>query len=218
MRRKPGALTEHESHVIRIAWWVSFLATIAIVAILGMVRSAQAATLPVGDPTGTLAALPFETAAEAEDEDDESGEAEEEREAEECDEDGEECDEEVAAEESDSCILRTASAKVSVLKAHDKVRLALHYTAFSPAVISIEYGLRGSRGALRMDGESRRFSRSGVFRDTETLSEAEMAKVSAAREFDVRLHAVNTPRYCHKLFDRELTARHVSAGRVVWTD
>lgn len=87
MRRKPGALTEHESHLIKIAWWVSFLATIAIVAILGMVRSAQAATLSLGDPGAALASLQFETAAEEPDDDGEDtaeGEDEEERGAKGC--------------------------------------------------------------------------------------------------------------------------------------
>jgi hypothetical protein len=205
-------------HPNRFAWWISFLATLALLSVLWAARSAQAATLPIGEPVNALP--PLSLAADPEEEDEEL--EEEELEVEECEEeegDEEECEARIAADEGDDpCILRSAEATVSVLKAHDKVRLALRYTAEAPAVVSVEYGLRGRRGALKMGEETRRFGRSGVFRATETLTEAEMKKVNAAKEFDVRLHAVNTPRFCRSVFDRDLTARHGSAHGPVWTD
>jgi hypothetical protein len=154
-------------------------------------------------------------------EEDEELEAEE-LEFDECleEEDEEECEERIEAGTGDdeACVLRSASATVTVLKAHDRVRLALRYTTFSPAVVGIQYSLRGHRGALKMGSDSHRFSRRGVFRDTETLTAAEMDRVNAATEFDVRVQAVNAPRYCHGLFDRDLKARHAASAGPVWTD
>jgi hypothetical protein len=61
MRRKRGSLPDHEAHVARLAWWAAFLATIALVAILSMARSAQASRLPVAaDPGSAPAAPPFD--------------------------------------------------------------------------------------------------------------------------------------------------------------
>jgi hypothetical protein len=214
MRRKPGALPDPESHAIRVAWWASFLATIALIAILGIVRSAQAAPVPIGGAALALVMAPTETSAD-------SSADEEEVDGEECEveEDSEECEEDAATvDRSEACILRSASATVTVLQARNQVRLALRYTALSPALVSVEYSLRGRRGRLKMGEDSRRFSRRGVFHDTETLSEAEMAKVEAATEFDVRLHAANTPRYCRPLFDRDLKARHAALAGPIWTD
>lgn len=217
MRRKPGTLPDPEAHAVRVAWWASFLTTVALIAILGIVRSAQAAPVPIGGAPLALITAPAETSA------DESADEEEEEEVdgEECevDEDSEECEEDAATvDRSEACILRSASATVTVLQARSQVRLALRYTALSPALVNVEYSLRGRRGSLKIDGGNHRFSRRGVFRDTETLSEAEMAKVEAATEFDVRLHAANTPRYCRPLFDRDLKARHAASAGPVWTD
>lgn len=218
MRRKPGTLPDPESHTIRLAWWASFFATIAVIAILGAVRSAQASIVPGGGPIGALAPLAF-----ASTEEDEELE-EEELEFEEClEEEGEaECEKRIgvggAGEGAEGCVLRSASATVSVLKNEDRVRLTIRYTTFSPAVVSVQYRLRGHRGTLRMGTDSHRFSRRGVFRDTEKLNEAEMTRVNAATEFDVSVHAVNAPRYCRGRFDRDLTAHHTAPSGPVWTD
>jgi hypothetical protein len=217
MRRKPGAFPSDNSHAARVAWWASFLATIAIVALLGLARSAQAAT--VADPL--LSALAFPTTTDAEEEDEEAEAAEEDgEELGECEaaDEEDECDEASELETGEECILKSTEATVLVLPGQDKVKLTLHYTAFSPAVVSVRYGLRGGKGRLKMGGDSRRFGHRGVFRETEKLSEAEMAKTKAATEFDVDAHAINTPGWCRGLFDRELNRRHVSSARVLWTD
>ena len=36
MRRKPGPLLDHDAHIARLAWWAAFLATLALIAILGI--------------------------------------------------------------------------------------------------------------------------------------------------------------------------------------
>jgi ribosomal protein L12E/L44/L45/RPP1/RPP2 len=205
MRRTPLA-----ARTIRLAWCVSFLATLAVVALLGLVRSAQAATL--ADPL--LSAVTFPAPPEA----DEEAEAADEEEGEGCEAADEECGEETAEEIDDSCLLESAEATVLVLPGRDKVKLTLRYTAFSPALVDVRYSLRGGKGRLKMGGDSRRFGHRGVFRETEELSEAEMAKTRAATEFDVGAHAVNTPGYCRERFERRLTARHASHGGLLWTD
>jgi hypothetical protein len=216
VRRKPGTFPNQDphSHAVRVAWWASFLATIALVALLSFVRSAQAADLPVLAEPLSGQASPLEAAAE---ESDANGEEEVEGEGCEAEDEGE-CEEEArSGQASEACLVKSASARVTVLEARDEVRLALRYTASSPALVSVEYGLRGGRGTLKMAGARSRFSRDGVFRDTETLGRPAMAKVNAATEFEVRLHAVNTPRSCHRLLDRDLTARHASSSGPVWT-
>jgi hypothetical protein len=214
MRRKPVPLAARHSHTIRFAWWVSFLATLALVALLGLARSAQAET--VADPL--LSALVLPTAPE---EDEEAETAEEDgEEVVECetDEDEDECAEEAEEDSGEECILKSAEATVLVLPDQDRVRLTLRYTTFSPAVVSVRFGLRGGKGRLKMGGDSRRFGHQGVFRETEKLTDAEMAKTRAATEFEVDAHAVNAPGYCRRLFERKLTARHASHGAIAWTD
>jgi hypothetical protein len=213
MRRR-STLTEHEAHLARLAWWAAFLFTIAAIAVLGMVRSAQAAILTL-DP-GSSTPLAVESA-------DDEGEEPEAGEVEECEEEDEEADEcAVAANAGEAsvpnqCRLRSASATVSVLAKSDRVRLALRYTTVSPAAVSVEYALRGGRGALKTGEDVRHFSREGVFRDSETLSDTEMIKARAATKFEVRVHAVNSPRHCHRLFDQELTVKHAAHGALIWT-
>lgn len=207
-------LAARESHTIRFAWWMSFLATLALIALLGLARSAQAES--IADPL--LSAVAFPTAPD-EDEEAETSEQEDEEVAE-CDEadEEEECEEEAEEEVDDSCVLKSAEATVLVLPDQGKVKLTLRYTAFSPAVVSVRYSLRGGKGRLKMGGDSRRFGHQGVFRETEKLTDAEMAKTKAATGFEVGAHAVNTPGYCRQLFDRTLTARHASQGAITWTD
>lgn len=193
---------------------------VALVAILGFAPSAQAASVPLLEPV--LSALP--PGAPEDEEEAEAAEAEEE-EVEVCEETEEGVEECVVVEEkseskeaADACMVKSANATVLVLPAKNTVRLTLRYTTFAPAVVSVRYGLRGRKGNVKMGAESSRFSRKGVFHKTEKLSEKEMAKAVAATEFDVRVHAVNAPGYCRKLFDLELNSRSSARSRASWTD
>ena len=86
-----------------------------------------------------------------------------------------------------------------------------------PAAVKIGLKLRGRKGALTLGGDQERFKRAGVYRQTERLSDPQMAKVVAAKSFTVALRAVNTPRYCHRYFDSELTVRRASGGGLTWS-
>ena len=112
MKRRRTAVNLEEAQLIRLAWWGGFFATIALIAILGLARSAQAMTLPVGDPLATATSfVPEEEDEESEDEEEsESAECESEDEAEE-----EECEAE-AEEEAEApreCVLSSARATVT---------------------------------------------------------------------------------------------------------
>jgi hypothetical protein len=204
------------ARTIRLAWLASFLATLALVGILAMARSAQALTVPEHSSAAAHAATasPFDL-------DSEEG-AEEEFEAEECEEaegEGEEgCEEGGGPEAPSECILDSAQATVFASTAQDRIRLAVRYAAVSPTVVAIDYGLHGDKGSLYLGQSRKYFSKTGVFRQTESLSEPEMEKAASAKDFTVQLYAVNAPRYCRHYLDQYLTARHAAAGGLIWTD
>lgn len=220
MRREtPETIGEHGPTAVRIGWWVSFVATLALVFALGLAKSAQATTLP--DPSGAIPSVvlpdPEEEADEVAEEEDEGWEYEE------CevgeDEEEVECEEEELEEATPpECLLSSAVATVSASPARDTVRLSVRYTARASATVTVGFRLRGSKGALKLGADQKRFKRAGVFRQTERLSEAQMKKVLAAKDFTVELAAVNTPRYCHRYFDRHLTVKRASGAGLTWSE
>lgn len=223
MRRRHSSQNDGDNQLaIKLAWWAGFLATLALVFALAQAQSARALTLP--GPAGSLvASLDDEGddgASEDEDEDEAGWESEEE-----CETFGEGAEEEEfceAAEDEDGtppeCLLSSAEATVSAVPARDTLRLAIRYTARTPAAVKIEYSLRGGKGSLRLGADQRRFNRQGTFRISERLGASQMAKVIAARSFTVKLQAVNTPRYCHRYFDQKLSVRRTSGGGLTWSE
>jgi len=108
---------------------------------------------------------------------------------------------EIAAEEreeaeAEKCVLEDATAKVSANPGNGSVALVIRYEADSPSSVAIDARLRGNKGSVHLGADHARFRRSGTFRDTFVLGEKRMERVLAAREFDIELQAVNTPRYC----------------------
>lgn len=218
MRREPPeTLGEHGPTAVRIGWWVSFVATLILVFALGLAKSAQAVTLP-GVP-GAVPAVVLPDPEESEEVEDEEADWEYEG----CEAGDEE--EEISCEEEDleeatppECLLSSAVATVSASPARDTVRLSLRYTAHSSAAVKVDLRLRGSKGALKLNGEQERFKRTGVFRQTERLSDAQMRKVIATRDVTVDLQVVNTPRYCQSYFDRHLTVKRASGASLTWSE
>jgi hypothetical protein len=173
---------------------------VALIALGAFAVPAQALSLP---PVPLVA--PDEEADDAESGDAESGDENE------ADEDSGECtieDEEdvqlcaeIAAEEreeaeAEKCVLEDATAKVSANPGNGSVALVIRYEADSPSSVAIDARLRGNKGSIHLGADHARFRRSGTFRDTFVLGEKRMQRVLAAREFDIELQAVNTPRYC----------------------
>jgi hypothetical protein len=211
-----------EPRATRIVRWTAFLLTVALIAALGIARSAQALTVPAGGGTAIAAAAPPspESASEAEEEGEEgeeAGECEEEAGVEDVEE-VEECESESASAAPEQCLLSTATATVSASSPANKVRLAIHYTGVSPATVAIAYFLRGSKGPLTMAGDKKHFGTNGVFHDTESLGRVQMEKVMAAKRFTVQLRPVDAPGYCHRFLESHLTARHATHDGLTWSD
>lgn len=222
MKRKPSTANSEEAQLIRLAWWASFFATVALIAILGLARSAEALTLPTGGP---LAAASAFVPPEEEDEEESEGEEEESAECEAAEEEDEEEAEacETSSEEEDAeapreCILSSASATVTVATHSNKVHLAIRYTAYSPGAIQVVHSLRGAKGPLSLGSDTSHLGTHGVIRGTDTLSSAQMTRALAARNFTIQLRPADAPHYCDRLLDRHLTVRHNASGRLTWSD
>jgi hypothetical protein len=219
MKRKRSSAEIDEAQLIRLAWWASFFATVALIAILGLARSAEASILPAGDPLATTSA--FAPDEEEESEGEEEGEnsecefAEEEAEEEECEAEAEEED---GAEAPRECVLASASATVTAAANSDKVRLVVRYTAYSPGSIQVSYWLRGGKGPLSLGSEHAHLGGHGVIRDTATLTSTQMSRALAARNFTIQLRPAHAPHSCNHLLDRHLTVRKSASGRLTWSD
>jgi hypothetical protein len=218
MRVRQTSVAHSEgARVTRLAWLASFLATLALIAILALAKSAQALTVPdaLARATGPASSPPFDFEAEEEGE-------EEELEVEECEEgEEEECEEEAGSsgfEAPDECLLTGAEATVFASSAQDKLRLAVRYATSTPTLVAVAYGLHGSKGSLYLGQSRRQLGRSGVLRQTTTLSDAQMAKASGARDFIVQLYAVHAPHYCHHYLEQHLTVRHAAPSGLTWAD
>jgi hypothetical protein len=220
MRWRHDTAAEEGAGMARFAWLVSFFATLSLVAILALAKSAQA--LPVLDainlPTPAAASPPAAVDAEEEDDGDEEDDF---FEVEECGEDDADCeaeDEEGGPEAPEDCLLSSAEATVFAAGAQEKLRLVIHYTTVEPTVVAVSWGLHGSKGSLYLGQSKERFGRSGAFRQTETLTEPQMAKAAGARDFTIQLYAAEAPRFCRKYFEQHLTARHAAPSGLTWAD
>jgi hypothetical protein len=213
MRRRVTAIAADEAAAVRFAWWAAFFATLTLIAVLGIAKSAQALTVP---PTGTpgIVAAPVPPAAE---EDDEAEASEDEGfEFEECEED-EECEEgEDGLEAPQECLLSNAEATVFATANKDKVRLQVRYTTTAPTAVAVDYGLHGRKGSLYLGGEKKKFAREGVLRLTKNLTEEQMAKVMAAKGFTVRLRVPAAPGYCKAFFDHQLDVKRATPSGLAW--
>lgn len=220
--RAPLAATPAGTGPHRIAWIVSL--ALALIALLGFVRSAQAMPLSPG-PAGPTVALAHwedeaEEAEEAEDEEIEAGELEEgwaECEELEAGEEEEACEEEVEEaeelEELEECTLSEAEGTVTASAATNTVRVSVRYETYEPGPVTVHPRLRGRKGRLDLGRTTKRFSQAGVYREASHLNDAQMAKVLAAKQFTIGLRAPGSPSICTGLFDQDLR-RH--GARLTW--
>jgi hypothetical protein len=177
------------------------LPAVLLLALFGA-AAAQAIAPPV-DPVSIVAVTDEEgdeAEAGGEDELEIQGENEEDGCAIEDEEDVQLCAE-IAAEERESekaeeCVIEDATAKLVPHPGNDTVELAIRYLSLAPAAVRVEAQLRGSKGRLRLGADRAHLRRAGVYRKSFVLSDREMDRALGAREFEVELQAVNTPRYC----------------------
>jgi len=215
MRRKPDFVGEQDDHTLRFAWGVAFVATLSLIAILGLARSAQALTVATRTSLDPAAAA-FAPADEDEEEEEAGTSEDDESDFVEC-EDAEECEEDGDNPEAPpECLLDSAEATVFAAANHDLVRLQIRYTTTSPTAVAFDYGLHGGKGSLYLGGESKHLSRHGVLRLSKSLTETQMEKVLAAKNFTVRLRVPAAPRYCQPLFERQLDVRRALPSGLAW--
>ncbi len=211
MRRKHSAGSSDEVAAVRFAWWAAFFATLTLVAVLGLARSAQALTVPAAGSPGIAVAAPSDDELEDEAESSE-GEG---FEVEECETD-EECEDGNPSEAPPECLLSSAEATVFAATGKDQIRLQVRYRTSVPTTVSLDYGLHGGKGSLYLGGERKHFSSHGVLHLTRSLTEAQMAKVMAARNFTVRLRVPAAPGYCQAFFDHQLDIRRATPSGLSW--
>lgn len=216
MRRRVTAASADEANAIRFAWWAAFFATLTLIAVLGIAKSAQALTVP---PTGAAGIVAGPAPPADEEFEGEEAEASEDEgfEDEECEEDAEECEEDEGRSEAPAeCLLSSAETSVSATANKDRVRLQIRYATSAPTIVAVDYGLHGGKGSLYLGGEKKQFGRHGVLRLTNTLTEAQMAKVMAAKGFTVRLRVPAAPGYCKSFFDHQLDIRRTTPSGLTW--
>jgi hypothetical protein len=195
----------------RIVWLVSVVIPLVLVALLCVARPADAAV--VGPPAPPP---------ELEEEFEEEPEEEPEEECEEVEEGLVECEEAEAAGEQTGpyppaeCLLRTARARVFTYTSRDELRLVVRYTSVAPAKVYVDFRLKSSKGSLKLGLVKRRFSKRGLFRLNESLSDARMERVRAAKRFVVTLDIPAAPSYCHRYYTRRLTIKKTVHGQAVW--
>jgi len=194
------------------------LAVAALIALLGLATSAQALTVPAPSGFGPTLSPLFEEEGEDDEAEAESSDDEEELEVEGCEADEEpgeeECDESGAAPAE--CELSDAEATVSASPSRDRVSLKVRYSAAAPTAVELDYRLHGPKGSLYLGAARKKLGREGVLRLTRTLTEAQMAKVLAARGFTVRLRVPGTPGYCQAFFDHQLDVRRATPSGLTW--
>lgn len=196
-----------------------FPAVLTLLALLGIAGPAQALTPPLPDRVQPFAAPALDEEEEGEAEVSEGEEDEAESESEECEADDEECGEgESSLEAPPECLLSSVQPTIFASGNSGRLRLQVRYTTSAPAAVSVSYGLHGGKGSLFLGSEKRRFGKQGVLRLNRGLSEAQMAKVMAARDFTVRIRAFEAPGWCQTIFDRHLTLRRATPSGLSWRE
>ncbi|HEU4738053.1 MAG TPA: hypothetical protein VFS54_03100 [Solirubrobacterales bacterium] len=171
------------------------LASLLLLCAIAVPAQALSLPLPLPPLAADEEADASETGAE-EDEEEVSSDCviEDEEDAQFCAEIAEE--ERLEAAEAEECVVEDATAKVAANPGKGSVSLVVRYRAYSPASVAIDARLRGGKGSVHLGASHARFRRAGIFRDTFVVGEKRMERVLAAREFEIELQAVNTPRYC----------------------
>lgn len=208
MKRRRDEIATPEEEAVRFAWWAAFFATLIAVAALGLVSSAGAAVLPPGAPgleepaDRTLAEEEAEAA-----EEDLCDWAEDEEEWEAC------IEAEEAEAEAMECGIESAAAKVTAAPARRRVLLTVRYSTYFPGRVTVRYG---TRGGLTLGTERKRFGHAGTFRRRDKLSRGQMAKLLAARELVVELHAAGTPHHCREQLRLRLDLKRSTTRGALW--
>lgn len=171
------------------------------------------------------AAMPLDVAVQLSEEEDEAefeGECTESEgeEGEDTEDAEEECEAEAEAEDAgfspaEDCYLRTAKARVVAYPNREMMRLTIGYTAFTPAVATVEYGAKKDP---RLGSVHRQLGRSGVLRLSKHLADKQMTKVETSGRFTVTVHVPEAPPACQRFEVQRLQVAQSSDARVTWSE
>lgn len=217
MIAKPESAAAPSRRTVRLAWWVAFVLTIALLAGLGLARSAHA-TAPARAVRPDLSIPPpFE--AEEECEADEPS-CEEELSVEECEEGEEECEglEEGGEEAPAECLLTAAQPRVVVSSEQRRLRLEVRYSLAGPADVLTSLRGSGGHGSVSLAAQKHHLSHSGSFEESAELSPAEATRALAANQFTVRLRVLGVPWSCHRHDFRHLSVKRQAHGGAVFSE
>jgi len=114
------------------------------------------------------------------------------------------------------CVLRVARARVFVFAKRDAARLVIHYTSYRPAQVSVGFQLRGRKGGAALGSAASHFAKAGVFRLPVKLDPATLAKLRAAKSFQVAFRIPGTPGTCARFYKKRLTIPRRISGQTVW--
>jgi hypothetical protein len=193
-------------------WARLLVAASLVLAILLLATAVLPLSAPATPPSSGQAEAAFSEAEDEEEMEWEVGE-DEEGEEDEFEEDGTPGSAVLPPE----CLLRTAAPSVVVLLAHESLSLALRYTTTDPTKVAVEYWLKGAKGTLELDSDTRRFGRQGVLHMSRHLDQREMSKVRAAHAFMVQLDIPDVPSNCTRYLTLRLTAKHAAGSRATWS-
>lgn len=156
---------------------------------------------------------------EFEEEEFEESEAEEEEfeiEAEECEEAAQK-KKAGAVTAPEECRVRSAESSITTLPDSNRVQLTVQYLTYKPSTVSVDLRLKDGKGSLKLDSTTKHLGKKGVLHLTTKVSDAVMQRAAKAKEFDVGLHAAQTPGYCGAMLEQKLRAKHPVGDARVYT-
>lgn len=118
----------------------------------------------------------------------------------------------------EQCLDYTVAARAISSLPRQMVRLEVSYDSYESGRASLSFGLKGSKGSLKLGTAKWHISRWGHLERTIHLGDRELVKLAATRSFTVRVEMPGTPSYCEIYQTRRLTHRHQSGEQTVWSE
>ena len=92
----------------------------------------------------------------------------------------------------------------------------IHYQFWRSASVRVGYELTKPNPDLRLGSARRRFKRQGIFRLGKKVSKKKMARIRAARSFQVRFQVSKAPSNCSRFYKKRVSIEKTVSGQTVW--
>jgi hypothetical protein len=112
-----------------------------------------------------------------------------------------------------TCQIRQAESTITTLPGSDQVRLTVRYRTYAPTQVTVGLKLKDQKGSVGIEHTTKHLSGKGVLHVTTKLGSAMMERALAASEFDVSLHAPETPASCAAALEQRLHSVKHTGGR-----